>query len=162
MWTAAAPRVEVGVSARFVVLQAAFIAACAGALYLAVSAAAGPLAGLAAACVGAVGLTFGAWRQALGGPRCFWLAADGSIRWIDRRGRQGRGWVTAAVRAGGRWVSLSVQAGVAAPSGPLPGRAARRRAVSRRCAWLLSVDALASGRFRALAARVPRVTGRQP
>lgn len=156
MWTAAAPRVEVRVSPRLAVLLAGFVVACAGALYLAVSAAAGPLAGMAAALAGAAWLVFCAWRQALGSPRCFWLAADGSIRWIDRRGMQGRGRVTAAVRVGGLWVSLSVQAGVAARPKRLPGLA-----VWRRCAWLLPADALAPGRFRGLAMRVPRVAGRQ-
>ncbi len=152
--TAAAIRVEVGVSTGLAVGLAGFVVACASALYVAAEAVAGPLAGVTAALAGGVVLVSCAWRQVLDVPRRFRLDKDGSLRWVERSGRPGRGRVTAAVRVGGGWVSLSVQAEAASGSRRWPGLCRYRR-----YAWLLAADAMAPDTFRRLALRIPRVTG---
>lgn len=166
-----------------------FIAGAAVALYLVVCSLTGPDAGCVAALVTVALLGFGSHAQARRQPRWFRLAADGSLRWVDRSGRRGSGVVVAANRVGGCWVTLGMRPSdvlsrlphqgvrVGCPTtvvSPRPGHAVQRsgrfgsrltqwlvsRYVSRAAsAWLIPADALERDTFRMLAARVRRLDG---
>jgi hypothetical protein len=171
--------IEVRGSRWMTFLLGSFLAACAMALYLSVSAAAGPLAGVVVALAGTAWLAGYARSQARGRLCELWLDEDGSVEWYDRMGRFGTGQVVAAVRVAGWWVSLSAQPLGAPPdrqatrTGVQCGRRAGERATrawlrrtpgfgARPCAWLLPADALDPETFRALAVRVPHTPRGRP
>lgn len=171
MGAAAGLLVEVHGSRGLTLALGGFFAACAAALYLSVSALAGPFAGGMAALGVLAGLAGRLRRQARGYPCWLWLGEHGSVEWRDRMGRSGRGQVVAAVRVGGLWVSLGVQPDdrtraqdwAHADAGGFLGRLWPIRRLRRRPrSWLLPADALDPEAFRALAVRVLHIPQGRP